>query len=262
MFAPLAGKTRIFRRRETDLTRQRIEFPTALTAAQPRALAPPLKRAPNLQTLADQLLPARVFAGGRADHRPGRYPLCQRPHGQIPGAGRRQSQLEHLCHGAGRIALRAERGVPKSPAPKADSQTRAGERRHERRIAGRHDHHRTTGRAAHLARDGDDRLHRPRGEVSSQLSRPRADGTPGARRNWRRELERAQLEVQSMHEEMQTSQEELHSANEELQSTNEELQSANEELTTSKEELQSMNEELQHPQPGTANPAGRTRAHE
>ncbi len=57
--------------------------------------------------------------------------------------------------------------------------------------------------------------------------------------------EQAREELQTTREEMQTSQEELKSTNEELQSTNEELQSTNEELTTSKEEMQSMNEELQ-----------------
>jgi two-component system CheB/CheR fusion protein len=59
------------------------------------------------------------------------------------------------------------------------------------------------------------------------------------------EVQRSHEELQSTREEMQTSQEELKSMNEELQSTNEELQSTNEELTTSKEEMQSMNEELQ-----------------
>ncbi|MEI7849250.1 MAG: chemotaxis protein CheB, partial [Chloroflexota bacterium] len=59
------------------------------------------------------------------------------------------------------------------------------------------------------------------------------------------ELQRTREDMQSIHEEMQTSQEELRSLNEEMQSANEELQSSNEELTTSKEEMQSMNEELQ-----------------
>ena len=52
------------------------------------------------------------------------------------------------------------------------------------------------------------------------------------------QLIEAQQETKSVREEMQISQEEL-------QSTNEELQSTNEELMTSKEEMQSMNEELQ-----------------
>jgi two-component system CheB/CheR fusion protein len=59
------------------------------------------------------------------------------------------------------------------------------------------------------------------------------------------ELQGAHEDLQASRDEMQTSQEELKSTNEELQSMNEELQSTNEELTTSKEEMQSMNEELQ-----------------
>jgi len=58
-------------------------------------------------------------------------------------------------------------------------------------------------------------------------------------------LMQAREEVRITRGEMQISQEELKSTNEELQSINEELQSTNEELTTSKEEMQSMNEELQ-----------------
>jgi len=60
-----------------------------------------------------------------------------------------------------------------------------------------------------------------------------------------KELQHMREEMQNTLEETQTSQEELKSANEELQSTNEELQSTNEELTTSREEMQSLNEELQ-----------------
>ncbi len=60
-----------------------------------------------------------------------------------------------------------------------------------------------------------------------------------------RQLQQAHAELLSTREEMQSSQEELRSTNEEIQSTNEEMQSTNEELTTSKEEMQSLNEELQ-----------------
>lgn len=59
------------------------------------------------------------------------------------------------------------------------------------------------------------------------------------------ELQQTRLELQNTREQMQTSHEELRSTNEEIQSTNEEMQSTNEELTTSKEEMQSLNEELQ-----------------
>ena len=59
------------------------------------------------------------------------------------------------------------------------------------------------------------------------------------------ELQQSLQELQNVRQEMQSSQEELLLAYEELQSSNEELQSSNEEMTTSKEELQSLNEELQ-----------------
>ncbi|MHB1097246.1 MAG: chemotaxis protein CheB [Gemmatimonadaceae bacterium] len=59
------------------------------------------------------------------------------------------------------------------------------------------------------------------------------------------ELAQAHRDVRASREHMQASQEELSTVNEELQSSNEELQSTNEELTTSQEEMQSMNEELQ-----------------
>jgi two-component system CheB/CheR fusion protein len=61
----------------------------------------------------------------------------------------------------------------------------------------------------------------------------------------KRELERAQEELQSTVEELETTNEELQSTNEELETTNEELQSTNEELETTNEELRSTNEELE-----------------
>jgi len=60
-----------------------------------------------------------------------------------------------------------------------------------------------------------------------------------------KELKYAREKIKDTLEAMQSSQEELKFTNEELQSTNEELQSTNEELMSSKEEMQSLNEELQ-----------------
>ena len=58
------------------------------------------------------------------------------------------------------------------------------------------------------------------------------------------ELNLTKRNLQKTIEELEAANEELKSANEELQSNNEELQSTNEELDTSREELQSINEEL------------------
>ncbi len=42
---------------------------------------------------------AALFSGGGAGQRAGGYPLHQRPHGKVPGAGGRQGELEPLRHG-------------------------------------------------------------------------------------------------------------------------------------------------------------------
>ena len=62
---------------------------------------------------------------------------------------------------------------------------------------------------------------------------------------WNQELDQLREELEITRKRMQTSQEELRASNEELRSTNEELQSTNEEVIASREEMQSMNEELQ-----------------
>jgi two-component system CheB/CheR fusion protein len=61
----------------------------------------------------------------------------------------------------------------------------------------------------------------------------------------RRELERANQELETAYEELQSTNEELETTNEELQSTIEELETTNEELQSANEELETMNEELQ-----------------
>ncbi|HEX6350286.1 MAG TPA: CheR family methyltransferase [Candidatus Dormibacteraeota bacterium] len=61
----------------------------------------------------------------------------------------------------------------------------------------------------------------------------------------RRDLERAQHELETAYEELQSTNEELETTNEELQSTVEELETTNEELQSSNEELETMNEELE-----------------
>jgi two-component system, chemotaxis family, CheB/CheR fusion protein len=61
----------------------------------------------------------------------------------------------------------------------------------------------------------------------------------------KRELERANQELETAYEELQSANEELETTNEELQSTVEELETTNEELQSANEELETMNEELQ-----------------
>ncbi len=115
LFAPLDGKARLFRRtRVRAAGRSRSSFPPRLPPAPPdvpeRRTAP--KPPASLQSLADQLVLQHYCPAGRAGQRQGRHPLHQRPDGQVPGAGRRQGQLEHFCHGPRGAALRTDRRLP------------------------------------------------------------------------------------------------------------------------------------------------------
>ena len=243
LFAPLAGKTRLYRRLDSALTAEPIEFPTAFVAARPGVPVKPLKPTANLQTLADQLLlqtysPAAVLTNDKGDilyisGRTGKY--------LEPAAGKANWNIFAMA----REGLRYELTTAFQKALRQKETVHAQEYGggHQRREAGRECHHPAPQRP--------NALH---GMVMivftdvAAMPQPKTTGKPrgdtARLAELEQELEHARQEVQSMREEMQTSQEELKSANEELQSTNEELQSTNEELTTSKEEMQSMNEEL------------------
>jgi hypothetical protein len=56
LFAPLAGKTRLYGRLDSALPTESIEFPSVFSAAKSGAPDMPLKTTANLQTPADQLL--------------------------------------------------------------------------------------------------------------------------------------------------------------------------------------------------------------
>ena len=207
LFAPKSGKTRIYRRLDTEPRATPIEFPISFPARCRAADPPAVTTAslPNLQTLAAQLLldrysPVAVLTNEQGDilyvsGRTGKYlePAAGKANWNIHAMAR--EGLRNQLGGAFQQALREPRGP--------------------RKIRVRLKH----GESVQV--------------VDVTIEPVRA------------EMRHAREEIRSMREEMQTSQEELKSANEELQSTNEEMQSANEELTTSKEEMQSLNEELQ-----------------
>ena len=75
LFAPLAGKTRFYRRRDTALQAQPVEFPASFFADRPDAANAATQARlpmPNLQTLAVQLLlqrfsPAAVLSNDKGD---------------------------------------------------------------------------------------------------------------------------------------------------------------------------------------------------
>jgi two-component system CheB/CheR fusion protein len=248
LFEPLESKARLFKRSNSLLHPDELEFPTRHF---PTKAAPPMEPKPetstaNLQTLADQCC-SRNSRRRRYWSRPGRSGLHQRAHRQISGTGRRQGELEHSRDGPRRAASGNFAGATPSFA-----QWRA---RRQQQFAGRQQWRLATGRSDHIPIQEPAPLRGMAMLVITDVATParkwlskRANAAragPNANWSWKRRWRRPNRKCSALREEMQTSQEELKSANEELQSTNEELQSTNEELTTSKEEMQSLNEELQ-----------------
>ncbi len=247
LFAPLNQKLRVFRRKESPLRAELIQFPASFAPPLPDGTAPrPLPKAlPSLQLLADQLVleryaPPAVLVNEQGNilyisGRTGAYlePAAGKANWNIFAMAREGLRYEltngfqKALGGDGSVLVRGLK-----PA------SQAGQQQVDIAIQ---------------------RLQQPellRGLfmiVFTDIAGPMEIPAPGrvARAGTprlaelRRQYEQARREAQRTREEMQTSQEELRSTNEEQQSTNEELQSTNEELTTSKEEMQSLNEELQ-----------------
>jgi len=250
LFAPLNGKSRLFRRTESALRADPVEFPSSFSAipTSPGAGVSPMpKPSGSLQALADQLIlqryaPSAVLANDKGDilyisGRTGKY--------LEPAAGKANWNVFAMA----REGLRYELAEAFQKAL-----------RHKERVK-LHGLEVGTNGGAQGVEVTVQRLDEPGplqglvmivfADVPKPAAAQAAGGAPKAQarsvrlKELEQELEQVRFEARATHEEMQTSQEELRSANEELQSTNEELQSTNEELTTSKEEMQSMNEELQ-----------------
>ena len=243
LFAPLAGKTRLYRRLDSPLSTELVEFPTNFVTTQPKMESTSIKPTANLQTLAEQLLlqkhsPAAVLTNDKGDilytnGRTGKY--------LEPASGRAnwnlfvmlREEMRYELTSAFQKALREKQTIMlKNLMASTD---------HEKQLINvsiepLREKNALQGMVMVVF-----------SEVAAKSKRKLASNpTFSSDRviELEQSLERTNEELRSMREEMQSSQEELRSANEELQSTNEELQSTNEELTTSKEELQSMNEEL------------------
>jgi two-component system CheB/CheR fusion protein len=249
LFSSLTGKSRIYKRAESALLMEPVEFPSSFVPTLP--IDPEVRRTPippvNLQNLADQLLlqhysPPAVLVNDRGDilyinGRTGKYlePSAGKANWNIFAMAR--DGLRYELASAFQRAIRQKetvilRGIRVG--------TNGGEQSVDVSVE---------------VIKGPEAL---RGSVmiafTDTASSPGANAKerPRVARAHRAllgeleaELQRSREELQSTREEMLTSQEEIKSTNEELLSANEELQSANEELTTSKEEMQSMNEELQ-----------------
>ncbi len=245
LFAPLPGKSRIFRRTVGAARPELAPFPAATQSPLPPGRVMPPPPSLSLQTQADQLVlqrfaPPAVLTNDQGDifyvsGRTGKY--------LEPAAGKANWNLFAMAREGLRFELtnafpKALRQAEPLVLPGLKLGTEAAR----------------PGVTVTLQRLSDpgplqglvlvaftDETAAPAGVVSVAPAAGR--GTRWAEID--RELQQARAEARSTQEAMQTTQEELRSANEELQSANEELQSTNEELTTSKEEMQSMNEELQ-----------------
>ncbi len=251
LFVPVAAKSRLYRRKDSVLHTEPLEFPPAFAPPlpgrqEPRAtVQPPTSLAP----LAKDLLlrrhtPTAVLTSGKGDvlfvhGRTGRYlePAAGKANWNIFAMAREGLQGE--LAGAFHQALRSLQTVALEGI---DVTTDGG--------------HQTINVSIHPvtqpeALRGMVLLTFADVETPPPAKLGRRGGKPSTAKSGRRvaELERAierlRGELQSSREELQSHLEELRSANEELQSSNEELQSTNEELTTSREEMQSLNEELQ-----------------
>jgi len=252
LFTPLNNKLRIFRRTDSALRSEPIDFPSSFAAPLPNGTEtrPVPKPPPSLQSVADQLVlvhyaPPALLVDDKGNilyvsGRTGKY--------LEPAAGKANWNIFAMA----REGLRYELG---------NAFHRALEEKASIKVRGIKV---GTNGGQQFVDFTIQRLEEPeslRGLVmivftdaaappeTSAPNRPGKVGKAPASRarleELRRKYEQARLEAQTTREEMQTSQEELRSTNEEQQSTNEELQSTNEELTTSKEEMQSLNEELQ-----------------
>ena len=248
LFAPLDGKTRLYRRLDQAVALpvevQFSSFGRSTGHREERSNLPPPRQAPqDLQGLVERLLIQRYAPVGI---------LCNTKGDVLYISGRAGKYLEPAVGKANLNLVAMARDGLRYELSRAFTAAL----RKDRSVSVRGIKVGTNGRTQHVNLSVQ-RLVDPR-ELSGTVlvvitdldappSTPKQQAGARGPRNpqLEDELERAREQVQIIREEMQTSQEELKSSNEELQSTNEELQSTNEELTTSKEEMQSLNEELQ-----------------
>ena len=249
LFSTVDGKCRIFRRTDTNLRPEGVEFPSSFVAgiSDGHEAKTSTKTSQNLQTLAEQLIlhrysPPSVLTNAKGDilHISGRT-------GQFlePAAGKANWNIFAMA----RDGLRYELTTAFQKALKQDGpvtlkdlkiRTDGGERYANASIEKLAETDPLRGMVMIVFTE----IPAPSVSHPSGKARKSPQGSQRAS-EVERELQQTRSELQNTREEMQTSHEELRATNEELQSTNEEMQSTNEELTTSKEEMQSLNEEMQ-----------------
>ncbi len=243
LFAPLDGKSRLFRRKDDGLRMATIGSFASFGDARSGIAEDRLGSSPRVsfQSLADRLLLRRFAPPSLLVNSAGDICYISGRTGSYlePAAGKVNWNLFAMAREELRFGLA---GAFKEALHRDESVTIRG-----LTVAGDHAIHRIDVTLQRIEEPGP-----LQGLImiafTEMVEMRAAHGhKPGGRRlkRTRRKAEPQYAEVQLTQEEMRDSQEELRSAKEELQSTNEELQSANEELISSQEELQSANEELQ-----------------
>jgi two-component system CheB/CheR fusion protein len=249
LFTPLSIKSRLFRRRESVLPAEPLQFPASFVPAlaggsKESTMSKPVA---NLQSLADQLLlqhysPAAVLVNEKGDilyisGRTGKYlePAAGKANWNIFAMAR-----DGLRYDLGNSFQKALRQKEAITVKGLKIGTNDSSQFVDVTIQAIEEPEALRGMAIIVFTD----VTTPLEKKAAGSSRSAACDN-GKVLELDQELQKLREILHTTREEMQSSQEELKSTNEELQSANEELQSTNEELTTSREEMQSMNEELQ-----------------
>ncbi|MDD5723857.1 MAG: chemotaxis protein CheB [Syntrophales bacterium] len=241
-FSPLDNRMRLYRRLNSAIGTEPVEFPSsffpALVGAPAQSEA--AKPVPNLQTLADQLLlthyaPVAALTNDKGDilyisGRTGKYlePAAGKANWNIFAMAR--EGLRYELTGSFQKALRQQNAVTMKGV---QIRNNGGTQGVDVTLQPIVEPEALRGMVMIVFTETSEPVEKAKPGKASTASVRSARAA-----ELEREIEQARHELQTTREEMQSSQEELKSANEELQSTNEEL-------TTSKEEMQSMNEELQ-----------------
>ncbi len=252
LFAPLDGKSRIYRRIDDSVQAEPVEFPVTFFPAAPDHQLRAQKASVSLQSQVEQLLlqrfsPASVLANDKGDilyirGRTGKYlePAAGKANWNIYAMAR--EGLRNVLADAFQKALRQKPAViRRNVKVETDGRVQAV----DLTVQAIEEPEALKGTVLIVFSDVETSPETKK--VSGKVSgRPKPGSVRGIRAaELERELRQTREELRVAREEMQTSREDLKSINEELQSANEELQSTNEELSTSAEEMQSMNEELQ-----------------
>ncbi|MBF8259277.1 MAG: cheBR, partial [Actinobacteria bacterium] len=252
LFAPLNGKSRIYRRIDDSAQAEPVEFPVTFFPAVPEHQPRVQKSSVNLQSQVDQLLlqrfsPASVLANDKGDilyirGKTGKYlePAAGKANWNIYAMAR--EGLRNALADAFQKALRQKSAVTRRNVKVENN----GEvQAVDLTVQAIEEPEALKGTVMIVFSDvvASPGTKKAPGKASGRLKPEPVRGARAAELEC--ELRQTREELLVAREEMQTSREELKSINEELQSANEELQSTNEELSTSAEEMQSMNEELQ-----------------